>query len=1286
MACVLLLCFKLNDFCEMLYLKINHKYNGKIVKMYIDSISYDNKLARNVLFGVIAFLMLTASFGLNLWPFKVFFSPLIANDAQTIYEFLTGYVLSFAVMFWAANFSVRSQVILLLLCPVVAVITLILLPETWVFSFSQPNPTAITFFIFCMGVPAFVMLLIRICGGQLRGNDPIFESRLRAMVVLFLLIAMVPDAALQLSSTLHPGTFDLYAMQWDAIAHWGIAPRLTQFIDSIFMARGFVELSYNLTPTAFLAIALLHLRKRPEHVASATLVWVVLTSCAFLAFNFFPITGPKYVFGSAGYLFALQQPFEYILDLVLVNPAPRNGMPSMHFGWMLASSIIWWRSGTHWWSRAIIIIMTMLTACGTLLLGEHYVVDLIVAVPFVLAAIALCTTSVPWSTYERKYIVLVGFGTWLVWIIVLRNLVPWAKENAWFPWLMLSLTIAVVVAQSRWMARFYLLTKPRDVVTNVQSENSLQHSFLERRIGWLFFASGSAALIYQVLFAKKLALVFGSTSTATLTVLATFLGGMAIGSLIGGRYAQRVKLPLKTYALIEGGIAIYCVLTPFLFDAVQTLYIAIGTGLAPESPVLLTLRVLLGAGVLLVPTILMGITLPFLAEVINAPGQKLGSKVALLYFANTAGATLGALLTSYAIIPMLGVNSTTRIAALVNLLVALVAIDLAKKFPWHERQVTQFQVNNSSSLSKSAVICAILALGIGGVVSLGLEVVYVHMLSIVAGNSVYAFGLMLATFLLGLAIGGEVARRILKNEQINRLQTLFLSLLGLATSLGLGMWIWNEIPNYFASFAEQDATKSFVAREAIRAMVCGVAMFPPTVFIGASYVFAMDVVTQNSGHSGIKMLGIGAAFNTLGNIVGVLLFGFFLLPMLGGLGAAQILTAATLLLALMVVVIGGYRLAKMDFVVFGIAGLCAALSLQIKLDYNTLSSGANVYFIAQQWGNSVDHAESIDGGLTTVAVVPKSEAQKRSSAQKGEFKTLLTNGKFQGNNVWEGEMQAQFGFAFAPLMHQERRERALVIGYGTGVTSKVFHDAGFKHLDIAELSSDVVNMANKHFADVNGLVSRQDGVQMHVTDGRNLLLLAPPTHLYDVVSIETSSIWFAGAASLYNKEFYSLVKSKLAKDGILQQWVQLHHMHTVDLLTVIATLRSEFKFVSMYIIGGQGILIATNSDARKAPVAEAITFLKTIPSLEPIRLRFMTKIEELENLRVLTNENISKMLQQFGAGAGTLISTDDNLKLEYNTPKGNVLDTSASTKAIYKLVSRYSESPLFKQETQPEKK
>lgn len=1254
--------------------------------MYVDSVNYDNKLARNVLFGVIAFLMLTAGFGLSVWPFQPFVSAFTANDIHTTYEFMTGYALSFAVMFWASRFSVRSQSALLLLCPVVAAITLFLLPKTWEFSFSQPNPTAVTFIIFCLGLPAIFMLLIRICSNKLRSDDPSFESRLRSMVILFLLIAMVPDAALHLSSTLHPSTFDLYAMQWDAIAHWSLTPQLAQFIDSIFLFRGLVELSYNLTPIAFLAIALLHLRKKPEHVASATLVWVILTSCAFFAYNLFPITGPKYLFGSKDFLFALQQPFEYVLDMVQVSPAPRNGMPSMHFGWMLASSIIWWQSGTRWWSRAIIIAMTMLTACGTLLLGEHYLVDLVVAVPFVLAAIALCTTSIPWSASERKYTVLVGFGTWLIWILVLRNLVPWAKLNTWFPWLMLGLTIALVVAQCRWMTRFPSLAKPRDVVASLQSEDSLQHSFLERRIGWLFFASGAAALIYQVLFAKKLALVFGSTSTATLTVLATFLGGMAIGSLIGGKYAQKVKLPLKTYALIEGGIAIYCVLTPFFFDAVQTFYVSIGTGHNPESTVLLSLRVVLGAGVLLIPTILMGVTLPLLAEVINVQGQKLGSKVALLYFANTAGATLGAVLTSYVIIPMVGVNSTTRIAALVNLMVALAAIELAKKFPWHERQLNSLNVNNTSKLSKSAVVCAIFALGIGGIVSLGLEVVYVHMLSIVAGNSVYAFGLMLATFLLGLAVGGELARRILKNEQIDRLQTLFLSLLGLATTLGLGMWIWNMIPDYFASFADQQATKNFVTREAIRAMVCGIAMFPPTIFIGASYVFAMDVVTQNSGHSGIKMLGIGAAFNTLGNIVGVLLFGFFLLPMLGGLGAAQVLTATTLLLALMVVVVGGYRPAKIDFVVFGFACLCAVLSFQIRLDYNTLSSGANVYFVAQKWGNVIDHAESIDGGLTTVAVVPKSDSEKRTSAQKGEFKTLLTNGKFQGNNVWEGEMQAQFGFAFAPLMHQERRDRALVIGYGTGVTSKVFHDAGFRHLDIAELSSDVVNMADKHFSDVNGRVSKQAGVQMHLTDGRNLLLLTPPNYLYDVVSIEITSIWFAGAASLYNREFYSLIKSKLANDGILQQWVQLHHMHPSDLLAVIATLRSEFTFVSMYIIGGQGILIATNNEARKAPVAKAIDFLKAVPTLESTRLKFNTKIEDLEKSRVLTNENVDRMMQQFGAGINTLISTDDNLKLEYNTPKGNVLDSNASAQAIFKLISRYSESPLFKQEAKADSK
>ncbi|PUA17863.1 hypothetical protein [Glaciimonas sp. PCH181] len=171
---------------------------------------------------------------------------------------------------------------------------------------------------------------------------------------------------------------------------------------------------------------------------------------------------------------------------------------------------------------------------------------------------------------------------------------------------------------------------------------------LSRWMGLMFFSSGAAALVYQVLFAKELALVFGSTAAATFTVLATFLGGMAIGSLIGGAVAARlsrtigasVARPVVVYALVELVIGVYCVATPGLFLAIQKVYVFLAADLSPADPALLVLRVELGAGVLLVPTVLMGVTLPLLAQALNPLGDRLGKAVAWLYACNTAGRRL----------------------------------------------------------------------------------------------------------------------------------------------------------------------------------------------------------------------------------------------------------------------------------------------------------------------------------------------------------------------------------------------------------------------------------------------------------------------------------------------------------------------------------------------------------------------------------------------------------------------------------------------------------------------
>jgi spermidine synthase len=281
--------------------------------------------------------------------------------------------------------------------------------------------------------------------------------------------------------------------------------------------------------------------------------------------------------------------------------------------------------------------------------------------------------------------------------------------------------------------------------------------------------------------------------------------------------------------------------------------------------------------------------------------------------------------------------------------------------------------------------------------------------------------------------------------------------------------------------------------------------------------------------------------------------------------------------------------------------------------------------------------------------------------------TLLTNGKFQGSSG--GEVPAQIGFALSPLLHTSARASALVIGYGTGMSARVLADAGFRELDIVDLSADIVRLANRHFADINGRVSERPPARTYITDGRNFLMLQPRT--YDVVSIEVSSIWFAGAASLYNREFYRLVKRRLAPHGVLQQWVQLHHIEIADILHILSSVRAEFGRVWLYLIGGQGMIIATNGP-HAAPTLRHVEKIDGTPALKELLALVGGSARGLLETRVLDPAATDLFLSSFGMPAPYWISTDDNLKLEYSTPKGNALDGAASMSGNLEVLRAFS--------------
>jgi len=238
------------------------------------------------------------------------------------------------------------------------------------------------------------------------------------------------------------------------------------------------------------------------------------------------------------------------------------------------------------------------------------------------------------------------------------------------------------------------------------------------------------------------------------------------------------------------------------------------------------------------------------------------------------------------------------------------------------------------------------------------------------------------------------------------------------------------------------------------------------------------------------------------------------------------------------------------------------------------------------------------------------------------------------------------------------------------MSARVLHDAGFAHLDIADLSADIIRMANQHFGDLNGRVSELPGVRTYVTDGRNLLLLQ--NERYDLVAMELSSIWFAGTASLYNRDFYELAHARLKPTGVLQQWVQLHHMRAVDLFYILGSVRSVFRYVYLYYIGGQGIIVASN-DPAVAHTAENIGKLDRTPGLKRFLSLYGNSAQPLAGTLVLDPQGIDRYLASRGVPLELLVSTDDNLFLEYGTPKGNALGGPESLQQNLKLLSDFSQ-------------
>ena len=675
-------------------------------------------------------------------------------------------------------------------------------------------------------------------------------------------------------------------------------------------------------------------------------------------------------------------------------------------------------------------------------------------------------------------------------------------------------------------------------------------------VALLFFCSGASALIYQVLWLRKLGLVFGVTVYAASTVWAGFMFGLAVGSFLSGRLADRVRRPLVWFGVAEALIAVSAVSTPVALSALQDLYASLYPSLPKGLAAITTARFLMALTVLLVPTVLMGATLPLVVKSSSFRASDLGQRMALLYASNTAGAIVGTLVSGLYLIPRYGIQRSFIVAALLNLSVAAVAIvaGLTRVPPSNRTAVDADAAVGSASMASdpsmtaSARRAVLLVFAVSGFASLALEVIWFRVLVLLVRPTVYGFAMMLAVLLAGIGGGSYLVAPLLKRDRRWLLILAVLELLlALVSILSIQLLVFHPplvkrltpaIASVFPEYLAFSMVASFLT------------ILPSALILGIAFPIGLRLWTggrDDPGAHAARRLGLFYSLNLTGSIVGSLAAGFVLLPALGSRSSLVAVSAVVLCsgLTLLVFTVAARTTRLALASAFSVAFVaCAALitdpfDLFLKLRYPS---------------HTVLWRE--EGVQATVSI----------NRQPGGILVMTLEGNHQADDAPAMIATHRLIGHLPMLIHPEGRQ-ALVIGLGGGATAGAVAIHSGAEVDVVELSEAVVRAA-EFFSGVNHNVLKRPNVHLRVDDGRNHLLLSGKR--YDVITADLILPIHAGSGNLYSAEYFTLVKNALEDDGVALQWVWGTE---AEYKTIMRTFLSVFPEATLW--GGGSLMIGS---------------------------------------------------------------------------------------------------------------
>jgi spermidine synthase len=735
----------------------------------------------------------------------------------------------------------------------------------------------------------------------------------------------------------------------------------------------------------------------------------------------------------------------------------------------------------------------------------------------------------------------------------------------------------------------------------------------------LFFASGAAALIYQVLWLKELGLLFGVTAYAAATTLAVFFLGLGAGSLVWGQRSACLENPLRVYGLLEVGIAATAILYFGILDLYSWLYPVLFQAFGSRPAQFLAVKFLLGVGVLLPPAFLMGGTLPVLAQLLVRRADELGRTATFLYAVNTLGAAVGAVVAGFFLPRAIGFQQSYLVAMGISLLVGVIALWMSRSERSDAEAATDRDATRKRTATPAIGSHLIWALAfMSGLLTLALEVLWTRMFAQVLQNSVYTFAAILTVFLVALGLGSVVAHWLCRRRLEPR-AVLFCQLAASGLAVGLTPVIFHRLNPGLSLLGADLGWNDYVA--AVFGGTAAVLLLPGIV-IGSVYPYLMKVAEgwQTSAGSVVGRLG---AINTVAAILGSLVAGFLLLDYLGLWSSIGLVSVTYYLLSLAVIPNG--RRSKIVGAAIALVGL-------------TLQGGfvwaGGFRDVAVDTLQDEELVEVREGAHGTVAVIRRGD----------DIRLKVNNSYLLGTSRSTPNLRLQ---SWIPLsLHPDPRS-VFFLGMGTGITAGGALQLPVERVVVTELNPHVIAAARDHFTPyLNGLFEDPRATVI-AEDGRTYL--AGTRESFDVVIADIFLTHRAGVGSLYTREHFETVRNRLRPGGLFAQWLPMFELTEEEFGIIARTMLEVFPQLTVWRRGfsPRYPLAVLVGRTEKTPL-DLPTLSAHLASLSAHDQALPPETWIFQIPLAAYMGNLSEMADKL---SGFQVSTDDRIPLEYLAPR-----------------------------------